>query len=339
MQSKTQNVQCSGLQLSIDPGSRQMGIAVFDKDFKFLCSKALKASREQPAGKRLFLIRKQFEKWWANEFKGEKIVTTVIELLPPSQPKASLPISPGAVVSQAFNYSTLGEDTHIPVQSWKAMCRETCRFGAQQANAFMDRVIVTDGGVLEKLVGFNIKILLKWDGGAHPEYDVNASAWFLADKQGNRLVSEPFELAEVPEGGNYNDRFAEMAVTAESMNMPFSTNPKVELSLHEKAKNDLSVLFPPVKPVKVDEVDEDEEELEEETEDEEVDTEEEPQPVAKPAPKKKPETVEKKFERKVKSGLPPLPKKQKDIAHNDDATDSDEDGSDEEDGDYSEFED
>lgn len=101
-----------------------MGIAVFGKDYKFICSKALRANRSEPAAKRLYLIRKQFEKWWEREFKGEKIAVTVIEQLPPSQPKASLPISPGSVVSQPGNYSTLGEDTHIPVQSWKAMCRD-----------------------------------------------------------------------------------------------------------------------------------------------------------------------------------------------------------------------
>lgn len=117
-------MQCSGLQLSVDPGSRQMGVAVFGKDYKFITSWALKSSREQPAAKRLYLIRKRFEKLWEEHFKDEKIVLTVIEQLPPSQPKASLPISPGAVVSQPYNFSTLGEDTHIPVQTWKAMCRD-----------------------------------------------------------------------------------------------------------------------------------------------------------------------------------------------------------------------
>ena len=116
--------QCLGYQIAIDPGSVKMGLAVFDSCGKYIQSVTLRADKLAPAGARLNLIRVKFLEYWKENFQNQPIRVTVIERLPPSQPRPSLPISPGAVVAVEFNYSTLSEEAHIPVMSWKHLARE-----------------------------------------------------------------------------------------------------------------------------------------------------------------------------------------------------------------------
>lgn len=112
------------MQLSIDPGSTQMGISIFDLEGKFLASETLKADSRMVAARRLNMIHEQFEAFMAQYFPGTLIVNTTLELLPPSQITPSLPISPGAIISAWNNCSRLLPKNAVPVNTWKSVAKQ-----------------------------------------------------------------------------------------------------------------------------------------------------------------------------------------------------------------------
>ena len=112
------------VQLSLDPGSNQMGVAIFDTEGKFLRSTTLRGSAKAVAARRLNAIGVQFEAFMQEFFSETIIVNTVMELLPPSQITPSLPISPGAIVSRWNNCSRLLPKSAIPVNVWKSVAKQ-----------------------------------------------------------------------------------------------------------------------------------------------------------------------------------------------------------------------
>lgn len=111
------------LHLSIDPGSRRMGVAVFSEDGKFIVSKGFSADRSITSARRLWIIRKQFVKWFKENFEGQRVTATIMERLPPKQLAPTLPISPGVIVAHPDNHSSLNPESWIGVQRWKAFVR------------------------------------------------------------------------------------------------------------------------------------------------------------------------------------------------------------------------
>lgn len=109
---------------AIDPGSNKMGIAIFDTEGRFIVSKTFRAPASYSAAQRLHSIRKQYLKWFSDNFPNTIITKQIMEHLPPNQFTLTLQISPGAVVATKFNRARLQPQDCIPVETWKKTAKE-----------------------------------------------------------------------------------------------------------------------------------------------------------------------------------------------------------------------
>lgn len=112
-------------------------------------------------------------------------------------------------------------------------------------------VVETGGSILEKLVGLQLKIQVKWpENMLHPYYDREQKVYFLVDSN-NQLVSEdlsePFTIDKSLEG---NQRWAELELRCKQHGQMFISQPNITLMIHDTIKNDLTAFLPnkPAKP-------------------------------------------------------------------------------------------
>lgn len=112
------------IQLSIDPGSTNMGVAFWDMEGHYLSSTAFRTDPNQSAAQRLYSIRQQFCMTFDMLYPDKIISNTVMELLPPSQICPSLPISPGIIIAHERNISRLLPISAVPVNTWKSVAKQ-----------------------------------------------------------------------------------------------------------------------------------------------------------------------------------------------------------------------
>lgn len=123
--------------------------------------------------------------------------------------------------------------------------------GKEAPQHFATLVVQTNGAILEKLIGMQLKVQVKWpENMLHPFYDREQKVYFLVDSNNNLFseeLSEPFTIDKSLEG---NQRWAEMELRCKQHEKLFASQPNMTLMIHDTIKNDLTAFLPnkPSKP-------------------------------------------------------------------------------------------
>lgn len=140
--------------------------------------------------------------------------------------------------SMDFIARTTGKSTIFPLASFGKML--TALGLSEHRIEFLDRIVETNGSVLSDAVGFQCRMILKWNKKkCHPIYDNDKQAWFLADYQDLLITEQPFAVPAADEVENSNERWAEMAQYCADEGLQFEVGPSPEILINDAIVNPL----------------------------------------------------------------------------------------------------
>jgi len=145
-----------------------------------------------------------------------------------------------APVGQSIEFiSAAGKPTVFPLASFGKML--TVLGLAEHRMEFIDRIVETDGEVLYDMVGYQCRLMLKWNKKkVHPAYDQDKQAHFLHDYQDRLVTEQPFLVPSADDVENSDERWSEIAQFCSDNGLTLELGPQPELHQIEGIINPLA---------------------------------------------------------------------------------------------------